>query len=70
MSAPAWRVFRQRPGKGGWMALRATLLGKPWHVETPYGFPGPSFATHDEAIAAAQHLARDADAELRMEVGV
>ena len=65
-----WKVYRQRPGKGGWMALRSAVLGKPWHVETPMGFPGPSFPTHAEAIDAAQILARDVDAELRMEVGV
>lgn len=49
--------------------LRALRRSRPWHVLSPYGFGADWFRTHAEAIAFADRMARDPEAELRNEVG-
>lgn len=42
---------------------------RPWRALSPYGFVADWFRTHAEAVAFADRMARDPEAELRAEVG-
>jgi len=49
--------------------VRSQYLSEPWRVISPYAHINERFRTHAEAIAFADRMARDPEAELRNEVG-